>query len=136
LSVESLAALNGLDPEGVLLAGTAVRLAGSSEAASAPEGEGPTAEAPVATEETIAPSEVGTIAAENGVPSWFAEAIANQESGFNNGVTSGSDARGVMQILPETWSWIRARSGGVATRPGIGGLERARGSADASLAAG
>jgi LysM repeat protein len=124
LSVEGLAALNGLDPEGVLLAGSVVRLAGSAgETAAGSEGEAAVGEtpagsegeaaaapavssAPYPTEETIAPSEVGAIAEENGVPSSFAEAIANQESGFNNGFRSGSDARGVMQILPGTWSWI------------------------------
>jgi LysM repeat protein len=111
VSVESLAALNGMEPEGVLLAGSVVRLAGGvAEAPAGAEGEAatvPTADsAPQPTEETIAPSEVGAIAEENGVPASFAEAIANQESGFNNAFTSGSDARGVMQILPGTWSWI------------------------------
>jgi soluble lytic murein transglycosylase-like protein len=105
MSVESLAALNGLDPEGLLLAGTVVRVGGE---AGAPEDVAvPAADAaPYPTEETIAPSEVGAIAEENGVPGSFAEAIANQESGFNNAFRSGSDARGVMQILPDTWSWI------------------------------
>ncbi len=111
VSVESLAALNGLDPEGVLLAGSVVRLAGGAAATPAGvEGEAaPVAavdSAPYPTEETIAPSEVGAIAEENGVPPSFAEAIADQESGFNNAFRSGSDARGVMQILPGTWSWI------------------------------
>ncbi len=107
VSVESLAALNGLDAEAPLLAGTVVSVPGASPVP-ASEGQTPaaTADAPYPTEETIAPSEVGAIAAENGVPSSFAEAIADQESGFNNRFTSGSDARGVMQILPGTWSWI------------------------------
>jgi N-acetylmuramoyl-L-alanine amidase len=111
MSVESLAALNGLEPEGVLLAGSVVRVSGEGSVTPASsEGEASSApavdSAPYPTEETIAPTEVGAIAEENGVPSSFAEAIANQESGFNNAVTSGSDARGVMQILPGTWSWI------------------------------
>jgi LysM repeat protein len=105
MSVESLAALNELDPEGLLLAGTVLRVvghAGAPEEATVPAADA----APYPTEETIAPSQVGAIAEENGVPGSFAEAIANQESGFNNAFRSGSDARGVMQILPETWSWI------------------------------
>jgi LysM repeat protein len=110
ISVESLAALNGLDPDGVLLAGSIVRLAGGGETSAGAEREAATVpavdSAPYPTEETIAPSEVGAIAEENGVPPSFAEAIANQESGFNNAFRSGSDARGVMQILPGTWSWI------------------------------
>jgi LysM repeat protein len=111
VSVESLAALNGLDPEALLLAGTVVRLPGaSSEAAEGSQGQAETvasvAGPPYPTEETVAPSEVGTIAEENGVPSSFAEAIAEQESGFDNRFTSSTGARGVMQIEPETWSWI------------------------------
>ncbi len=39
-------------------------------------------------------------------PPSLAEAIADQESGFNNALTSSADARGVMQILPGTWNWI------------------------------
>ena len=53
-----------------------------------------------------------SIAAENGVPPSLAEAIAEQESGFNNGVVSSADARGVMQILPGTWNWIDSELAG------------------------
>jgi LysM repeat protein len=119
-SVTELAAANGIDPNAPLLSGVALRLSGGSTEAvgvSAPEeghasssqggadeaaGSGP----PYPTAETVTPSEVGSIAAEHGVPPSLAEAIAYQESGFNNAVTSSADARGVMQIMPETWSWI------------------------------
>jgi soluble lytic murein transglycosylase-like protein len=50
---------------------------------------------------------VGSIAAANGVPASLADAIAYQESGFNNDEVSSADARGVMQILPGTWAWIQ-----------------------------
>lgn len=83
---------------------------GEAETGLAERGESPAAvsagEAPYPTEETVTPSEVGQIAAEHSVPPSLAEAIAEQESGFNNGLTSSANARGVMQILPETWSWI------------------------------
>lgn len=109
-SVEALARMNEVNPEGVLLSGSVLRLpVASSEAAAVAEGQpAPAAEGsePFPTEETVSPTEVGTIAAEHGVPPTLAEAIAEQESGFNNGLTSTADARGVMQILPETWSWI------------------------------
>jgi N-acetylmuramoyl-L-alanine amidase len=36
----------------------------------------------------------------------LAAAVAWQESGFNNGIVSSANARGAMQILPGTWSWI------------------------------
>jgi N-acetylmuramoyl-L-alanine amidase len=119
-----LAAINGLDPNALLLAGTRLTLPGVSPAATqagssstevagaatsqpvGAEAEGSRAAPPYTTEETVNASEVGSIAAENGVPAALAEAVADQESGFNNGLTSGSDARGVMQITPGTWSWI------------------------------
>jgi soluble lytic murein transglycosylase-like protein len=115
MSVEELAVVNGIDPNAPLLSGAVVRLAGSSteappfgtpaaEAAQASEGSGSVP--PYPTAETVTPSEVASIAAENGVPPSLAEAIAHQESGFNNDLTSSADARGVMQILPETWDWI------------------------------
>jgi soluble lytic murein transglycosylase-like protein len=55
----------------------------------------------------VSASEIGQIAAANGVSPSLAAAIAWQESGFNNGLVSSADARGVMQILPGTWDWIQ-----------------------------
>jgi soluble lytic murein transglycosylase-like protein len=105
-SVEGLAAANGLDAAAPLLIGTVLRLPGASvERAAAPE-EAAAAGPPYPTEETVTPSEVGSIAAEHGVPPSLADAVAEQESGFNNGLTSSANARGVMQILPQTWSFI------------------------------
>lgn len=113
--VEELAAANGIDPNAPLLAGAVLRLSsgstegvqpGSSAASSGEAAEASASEPPYPTEETVTPSEVGSVAAENGVPPSLAEAIASQESGFNNSVTSSAGARGVMQIMPETWSWI------------------------------
>lgn len=49
---------------------------------------------------------IAQIASRYGVPAPFAEAIAWQESGWNNAVVSSAGARGVMQIIPGTWSWI------------------------------
>jgi LysM repeat protein len=115
MSVAEVAAVNGIDPNSPLLSGTVLRLAGASSEASesgtsasaeGQAGEGSSGAPPYPTPETVSPSEVGAIAAENGVPPSLAEAIASQESGFNNNVTSSADARGVMQILPETWNWI------------------------------
>ena len=113
-STDELAATNGIDPAATLLAGAVLRLPGASTDAVRPassEGAGETAEAssnapPYPTEETVTPSEVGSVAAEHGVPPSLAKAIASQESGFNNNLTSSAGARGVMQIMPETWSWI------------------------------
>jgi LysM repeat protein len=111
-SVEALAALNGIEAEALLLSGSVLRLSsGSGEGSAGSQPEGTEAAGfenapPFPTEETVTPSEVGAIAEENGVPPPLAKAVANEESGFNNGLTSSADARGVMQILPGTWSWI------------------------------
>jgi LysM repeat protein len=129
-SVADLAAANGVDPNGLLLSGSVLKLSGSSaEATQAGASQGQLAQAsssqpvgevaqgssgapPYPTEETVSPSEVGSIAAENGVPPSLAKAVAYQESGFNNSLTSSADARGVMQILPGTWNWINENLAG------------------------
>jgi len=116
-SVSQLAAANGLDPSGPLLPGTALSLSGaapsappaSSSAQSQPVGaaaEGSSAGPPYATPETVTPQEVGQVAGSAGVPASLADAIADQESGFNNDEVSRAGATGVMQILPGTWNWI------------------------------
>lgn len=61
---------------------------------------------PVPTAERVSASEIASIASANGVPAAFAEAIAWQESGWNNDEVSGAGAVGVMQIVPATWTWI------------------------------
>ena len=123
MSMSELAALNGINPLAPLLSGSVLRLSGSvslptgqpatstaSAATSQPVGaaaEGSPVNPPYPTPMNVSPSEVGSIAAAGGVPPALAEAIAYQESGFNNGAVSTADARGVMQILPGTWSWIQ-----------------------------
>jgi N-acetylmuramoyl-L-alanine amidase len=117
LSMRSLAAANGLDPNRVLVSGTVLHLSGSpavavssSAASSQPVGaaaEGTPTDPPYPTPERVTAPQVGSIAAQNGVPASLAAAIAWQESGFNNDLVSSADARGVMQILPGTWQWIQ-----------------------------
>ena len=117
VTTRSLAAANGIDVNGVLVSGTALHLSGSpasvasSSAASAqPVGtvaEGSPTDPPFPTPERVTAPQVGSIAAANGVPASLADAIAWQESGFNNDLVSSADARGVMQILPGTWQWIQ-----------------------------
>jgi N-acetylmuramoyl-L-alanine amidase len=129
VSVDALAAANGLDPNHALLTGTVLRVsAGSGTAASGnpatsqPVGataQGTPTDPPYPTPERVSASEVGSIASANGVPSSLADAIAWQESGFNNDLVSSADARGVMQILPGTWAWIQQslNSGGPPLAP-------------------
>ena len=136
-TVDALASANGLDPSHYLLTGTVLRVpsgsssgttvdvsmsSGSSAATSQPAGataQGTPTDPPYPTPERVTASEVGSVAAANGVPSSLAAAIAWQESGFNNDLVSSADARGVMQILPGTWAWIQHSldTGGPALAP-------------------
>jgi len=118
-TVSSLAAANGLDPNGYLLIGTVLNLNG---VASAPASEpassvAATGAPPYPTTETVSSGEVGSIAAANGVPASLADAIGWQESGFNNDLVSPTGATGVMQIEPATWAWIQSSLGGDALAP-------------------
>jgi LysM repeat protein len=125
-TVAQLAAANGLDPSAPLLSGTTLTLAGagggasqaaSSASASTAQPTGTAAEGspggpPYPTPQTVGSAEIASIAAANGVPPSLAEAIAYQESGFNNELVSSANARGVMQITPGTWSWIGEKLAG------------------------
>ena len=42
----------------------------------------------------------------------LAAAIAWQESGFNNGMVSSANARGVMQVMPGTWDYVEQNLAG------------------------
>jgi N-acetylmuramoyl-L-alanine amidase len=117
VSLNAMAAMNGLDPNKVLLAGTVIKLpAGAPTPARAAQ------PAPAATvvpqagpEPTPTRVNAGTIqsaAAANGVPASLAAAIGWQESGFNNAMVSGANARGVMQITPGTWDFVQANLAG------------------------
>ena len=61
---------------------------------------------PHPTNERVTADQVGTIAQPQGVSPSLAKSVAWQESGFNNAAVSTTGARGVMQIMPETWDWI------------------------------
>jgi len=115
ISVGELADANGINPGGVLLAGATLTLPAGSRPVGPP---GTASQPPYPTPERVSASEVEQIATANGVPSSLAAAIGWQESGFNNDLVSSADARGVMQILPKTWSWIeRALDPGTPLAP-------------------
>lgn len=121
VTVDQLAADNGLDPAGLLLSGSTISVPGASSAgqsvsvapqatqtvaASVPSESGSGGAQP--TPQSVSAAEVGSIAAENGVSPSLAEAIGYQESGFNNDEVSPTGATGVMQIEPGTWDYIGA----------------------------
>jgi soluble lytic murein transglycosylase-like protein len=103
VSMSALAVANGLDPASVLVAGTSLTLPGGGGPAS-----GSATTGPQPTNERVSPQAVGQVAVEHGVSPSLANAIAEQESGHNNALTSPAGARGVMQIMPGTWEEIQA----------------------------
>jgi soluble lytic murein transglycosylase-like protein len=111
VTLDAVAFMNGLDPKAPLLTGTVLKLpAGAGISSSGPEPtqrEVPNAP-PYPTPERVSAWQIGQIAASNGVSASLAKAIGWQESGFNNSLVSSANARGVMQILPGTWSWINS----------------------------
>ena len=116
-----IAFMNGLSTQGILLAGTVLKL---PTGASAPRTTAPAPAqrvipqaAPNATPGRVTSSQVGQVAASSGVPASLASAIGWQESGFNNGMVSSANARGVMQIMPGTWSWIQGSLAGRRLNP-------------------
>jgi N-acetylmuramoyl-L-alanine amidase len=119
-TVGELAALNGITRRNLLVAGTRLTLpggstgagtemtsttTGTSSASSVPTTTG-SGGPPYPTNQVVTASEIASIANAEGVPPALAEAIAWQESGFNNSEVSNVGAVGVMQIVPDTWRWI------------------------------
>jgi len=120
IGVGQLAWMNGLDVEAPLLAGTALKLpTGAPNAEALPPAPAdapqvvPQAD-PLPTPGRVTAPEIGSIAASHGVSPSLAAAVAWQESGFNNEFVSPANARGVMQILPGTWTWVEQQ---LADRP-------------------
>src|SRR4051812_46611777 len=117
VSVDAMAAMNGLDPDAPLLIGTLLKLpAGAPEppGASTPEPAQtvvPDA-APEPTAARLSAGDVQSIASQYGVSPSLAAAIAWQESGFNNSMVSSANARGIMQVMPGTWSYVQQNLAG------------------------
>ena len=113
IGVGQLAWMNGLDPSRPLLAGTPLKLPTGAPQATPAAPVRPAVPAaaprvaPLTTPEQVSPATVGQVAAGHGVPASLAQAIARQESGFNNALVSSANARGVMQILPGTWEFVQ-----------------------------
>lgn len=116
VSAQQVAAANGLDPAGVLMAGIHLKLPTGAEAAGAAPAPQPASAVPEAapgpSPERVTSGQVAEVAAAHGVPASLASAIAWQESGFNNSMVSSANARGVMQIMPGTWDWVQQNLAG------------------------
>src|SRR3954466_720194 len=108
VSVQQMAFMNGLDPAGVLLAGSALKLPTGAPVATTAAAPTPVVAAPpTPTPGRVSAADIAMVANRNGVPASLASAIAWQESGFNNAMVSSANARGVMQVLPGTWAWVQ-----------------------------
>ena len=117
VSVSALAAANGLDPTGLLTTSMTLTIPGVSAATTTATSAGSSVSGVQPTAETVSPATVGAVAASHGVSPSLAEAIADQESGFNNAEVSPTGAVGVMQIEPGTWDYLRTQLGVRALDP-------------------
>ena len=97
VDLDQLAALNGLASDAQVLSGAVLRLPGPGG------GEAPVS-APASAR--VSAQQIGEVAIAHGVSPSLAAALAWQESGFNNNMVSSAQARGVMQVMPGTWSWL------------------------------
>ena len=108
VSVQQMAFMNGLNPNGLLIAGSPLKLpAGAPVATTAAQPTVVPATGPAPTAGRVSSADIAMVANRNGVPASLASAIAWQESGFNNAMVSSANARGVMQVLPGTWEWVQ-----------------------------
>jgi soluble lytic murein transglycosylase-like protein len=98
LTVEELAAANGLSPDAQLVTGATVLIP--------PAGAASSSAPPYPTDEIVTPEQVASIATEHGMSAPLVQSIAWNESSFHNAAVSGAGARGVMQIIPDAWTFI------------------------------
>jgi soluble lytic murein transglycosylase-like protein len=116
VSAADMAAMNGLSLNGTLLAGTVIKLptgAPTPVRASQPAPAPVVAPAsPVPTSTRLSAAQIQQVAAANGISPSLAAAVAWQESGFNNGMVSSANARGVMQVMPGTWQFVEQNLAG------------------------
>lgn len=103
MSTGQLADANGISVDSQLVAGTALTFGGGGgSTASASSGGGP-----IPTADTVTGDQIADEAASQNIGPNFAKAVAWQESGWDNSAVSSADARGVMQITPDTWDFIQ-----------------------------
>jgi LysM repeat protein len=114
-SLVQLARLNGLDPYGILLTGATLRVPRHGSPRPAQARTKPVAHkrhrhtrpAAVSGSWTVQES-IDHWSAHYGVDHHLTRAIAWMESGYHTGVVSSVGAWGVMQVMPDTWSFVEA----------------------------
>jgi LysM repeat protein len=105
LSPEQLAATNGLSFDSPLHVGSTLTIPGAGGGGST--GSASTSGEPYPTPGAVAGDQIASEAASQNVSPNFGKAVAWQESGWENGLISSANARGVMQIIPGTWDFIQ-----------------------------
>lgn len=108
VATAALAAANGLSPTSFVIAGTRLTVPAAAGQAGTGQVQAGVPNAPMPTPVRLSGAEIGEIAAQNGIAPSLAQAVAWQESGFNNAVLSSANARGIMQIIPPTWQFIQS----------------------------
>jgi LysM repeat protein len=117
VSAAAMAAMNGLDPNGLLVTGTVLKLPSGAPAPAQASEPAPATTvvpdaAPAPTPQQVSATDIQNVAAAHGVSPSLAAAIAWQESGFNNSMVSSANARGVMQVMPGTWDYVQQNLAG------------------------
>lgn len=112
-SIAAIVALNRISNPSFIRTGTRLSIPGGSAAPAAPASPPPAVAAampPSMAALVASRAAVGQVIAEeaqrHGVPVAFARAVAWQESGWQQGVTSYVGAMGVMQLMPATADWV------------------------------
>jgi len=98
-TVARLARLNHLDPSHYLLVGTKLRVPTRHRVRTVRT-------AAITGSVTPVRSLLDRWAARDGVDKHLVRALAWMESGYNNALVSSVGARGIMQLLPSTWSYV------------------------------
>ena len=117
VAMSQMAAANGLDPSAPLLTGTVLKLPSGAPTPARASEPLPTqrvvpAAGPEPTPTRLGAADIQSVASQHGVSPSLAAAIAWQESGFNNGMVSSANARGVMQVMPGTWDYVEQNLAG------------------------
>jgi LysM repeat protein len=111
-TVAAIVAANGISNPSFVRIGARLTIPGAVAAPAAPATAPPsTAGMPASMASLVARrADIGAMLADaatrNGVPVAFAKAVAWQESGWQQGVTSHVGAMGVMQLMPDTVTWV------------------------------
>ena len=106
-STASLAAYNGLSPDSQVVLGSTIMIPAASQLGTAAPAAATQTTTVQPTGQRSSSSQVSSVAAQHSTSPSLATGLAYQESGFNNAAVSSAGARGVMQIMPDTWNFIQ-----------------------------